>query len=71
MEKVYVQVDSKKLESGEVVPVRVNWEDGRFWDVDRVIHSCKSLEKEYDKAGNIQNNEILGDHISEPKEYKV
>ena len=48
MEKVYVQVDSKKLESGEVVPVRVNWEDGRFWDVDRVIHSCKSLEEEYE-----------------------
>ena len=40
MKKVYVQVDSERLDSGEILPVRITWHDGRVWNIDRVIHSC-------------------------------
>ena len=48
MKKVYVQVDSERLESGEVVPRTISWQDGRIWNIDRVIHSCTSLDSEYE-----------------------
>ena len=53
MNKVYVQVDSERLESGEVVPLTISWQDGRIWNgriwnIDRVIHSCRSLDGEFE-----------------------
>ena len=48
MKKVYVQVDSERLESGEIVPLRISWQDGRIWNIDRVTHSCASLDGEYE-----------------------
>ena len=48
MKKVYVQVDSERLESGEIVPLRISWQDGRIWNIDRVIHSCASFDGEYE-----------------------
>ncbi len=48
MKKVFVQVDSNRLENGEVVPQTISWADGRVWDIDRVIHSCGSLDGEYE-----------------------
>ena len=48
MNKVFVQVDSKRLESGEILPVAISWQDGRFWNIDRVIHSCPSPDGEYE-----------------------
>ena len=48
MNKVFVQVDSKRLSSGEVVPLTITWEDGRVWAVDRVLHSCPSPDGEYE-----------------------
>ena len=48
MKKVYVQVDSERLDSGEILPVRITWHDGRVWNIDRVIHSCASLDGEYE-----------------------
>ena len=48
MNKVFVQVDSKRLESGEIVPVTISWQDGRIWKIDRVIHSCPSPDGEYE-----------------------
>lgn len=48
MNKVYVQVDSKRLDTGEVVPLTLVWEDGRTFNIDRVIHSCVSLDGEYE-----------------------
>ena len=32
MKKVYVQVDSERLDSGEILPVRITWHDGRVWN---------------------------------------
>ena len=48
MKKINVQVDSEKLESGEIVPLRILWQDGRIWNIDRVTHSCASLDGEYE-----------------------
>lgn len=48
MKKVYVQVDSERLDSGEILPVRITWHDGRVWNIDRVIYSCASLDGEYE-----------------------
>ena len=48
MEKVYVQVDSERTESGEIIPTAISWMDGRIWNVDRVLHSCVSLEGEFE-----------------------
>ncbi len=48
MEKVFVQVDSEKRESGEIVPKAITWVDGRAWNIDRVIHSCASPDGEYE-----------------------
>ena len=31
VKRIYVQVDSKRLESGEIIPLTISWEDGRFW----------------------------------------
>ena len=48
MKRVTVQVDSERLESGEIVPIRITRQDGRVWNIDRVIHSCASLDGEYE-----------------------
>lgn len=48
LNKIYVQVDSERLESGEVVPLSLAWADGRVWSIDRVIHSCVSPDGEYE-----------------------
>ena len=48
MEKVVVQVDSEKRENGDVIPKTITWVDGRAWNIDRVIHSCASLDGEYE-----------------------
>ena len=48
MNKVFVQVDSRRLESGEILPVTISWQDGRIWNIDRVIHSCPSPDGEYE-----------------------
>ena len=48
MKKVTVQVDSEQMVSGEIVPIRITWRDGRVWNIDRVIHSCASPDGEYE-----------------------
>ena len=48
MKKVYVQVDSERLDSGEILPDRITRHDGRVRNIDRVIHSCASLDGEYE-----------------------
>ena len=48
MKKIYVQVDSERLEGGGVVPKTVTWQDGRVWNIDRVTHSCASPDGEYE-----------------------
>ena len=48
MERVYVQVDSKRMENGDVVPLAIVWADGRVWNIDEVVHSCVSPDGEFE-----------------------
>ncbi len=48
MKRTFVQVDSERTESGEVLPGTVTWPDGRSWRIDRVLHSCASPDGEYE-----------------------
>lgn len=48
MNKVYVQVETERLDTGEVVPINILWEDGRSWKIDRVLHRCASMNGEYE-----------------------
>ena len=34
---VYINVIAKMLADGEVVPLRIEWEDGSFFDIDKVL----------------------------------
>ncbi len=48
MVKVFVQVESKQTENGEVVPLAIAWADGRMWKIDRILHSCVSPDREFE-----------------------
>ena len=48
MKKVYVRVDSERRGSGEIVPLKVSWHDGRSWNIDRVLHTCVSHDGEFE-----------------------
>ena len=48
MEKVFVQVDSERRETGEIVPKAITWVDGRAWNIDRVLHACASPDGAYE-----------------------
>lgn len=36
-EKIYVGIVSMTNADGSVVPLKLVWEDGRVWDIDRVL----------------------------------
>lgn len=42
MGMVEVDVKCKYDDNGVLVPYRVCWEDGRFWNITRVVHTCSS-----------------------------
>ena len=48
LKKIYVQVDGEQRGNGDIVPLTISWGNGRVWDIDRVIHSCGSLDGEYE-----------------------
>ena len=48
MKKICGQVDVERQERGEVIPLTVSWQDGRIWNIDRVLHSCISHDGEYE-----------------------
>jgi hypothetical protein len=37
MRKVYVDVTLKQNKYGEIIPLSVTWEDGRKYEIDRVV----------------------------------
>lgn len=48
MEKIFVGVECLHTRDGTTVPERIIWHDGRTWKIDRVIHSCTSLNHEFE-----------------------
>lgn len=48
MNKTVVKVESETSENGIVIPKSITWVDGRKWQIDRVIHSCSSVDYEFE-----------------------
>ena len=43
----YVNMEVEFTKDGAVIPKRIRWKDGRIWNIDRVIHSCQSINNKY------------------------
>ncbi len=48
MEKVYVSVESITYADGSIVPLKIFWNDGRTWDIKRVIHMAEPVDDEFE-----------------------
>ena len=47
MEKVYVEVESRRYGKG-YKPLRIKWPDGRVWEIERTLYRCISSNNEYE-----------------------
>ncbi len=43
MNKVYVAVKCRWDGGSDPYPLRITWKDGRSWDIQRLLHTCRSL----------------------------
>lgn len=50
MRKVYVSVNADFTPEGQIVPLSFKWDDGRFYEIDRIIDIRKAASL---KAGGI------------------
>lgn len=48
MGKVKVGVDYNADADGVITPIRIHWSDGRAWDIDRVLHTCRSPDRSFE-----------------------
>jgi len=48
LKKVYVNVQCKHMTNGAVRPLKIEWHDGRVWEIKRTLHSCASSNGEYE-----------------------
>lgn len=48
MEKVYVSVESITYAAGSIVPLKIFWDDGRTWNIKRVIHMAEPVNNEFE-----------------------
>lgn len=48
MEKVYVSVESITYTDGSIVPLKIFWDDGRTWNIKRVIHMAEPVNNEFE-----------------------
>ena len=48
MEKVYVSVESITYADGSIGPLKIFWNDGRTWDIKRVIHMAEPVDDEFE-----------------------
>lgn len=42
MNRVSVAVDCSIDTDGLLVPLQIQWNDGRRWEIERVLHTCRS-----------------------------
>ena len=47
MNRVNVGVHCRVDTEGVVSPLKVMWEDGRVWDIERVLHTCRSPDMSF------------------------
>lgn len=48
MQKAYVSVICRCDKEGVMQPIRICWDDGRSWDVKRVLHTCTAAHHEFE-----------------------
>ena len=58
--KVYVNVVARFRKDGFLVPLTVQWEDGRVFQIDKVLSVCRSASLKAGGAGTRYTCRILG-----------
>ena len=48
MEKKYVSVNVDVDKDGVIRPLRILWDDGRQWEVAKVLHTCAASHYEFE-----------------------
>ena len=48
MKKVAVAVNCTVDTDGNIQPHSIKWNDGRHWDIERVLHTCRSPDSSYE-----------------------
>lgn len=48
MGKQYVSVESITYADGSVKPLKIFWDDGRTWDIKRVLHMTEAVDDEFE-----------------------
>ncbi len=48
MQKKYVAVNVEVDTDGVVYPIRIMWDDGRQWEVKKVLHTCTSAYNDFE-----------------------
>lgn len=46
MEKIFVNVECDNFPDGTVRPIRLQWQDGRSWEITRTLHISTPVEDE-------------------------
>jgi hypothetical protein len=58
--KVYVDVILKQDKDGNTVPLKIKWEDGRVYEVDRLLYKCKAASLKVGGCGMRYTVRIMG-----------
>ena len=48
MQKKYVSVNADVDTDGVIRPLRIVWDDGRQWEVTKVLHTCIASHNEFE-----------------------
>ena len=48
MHKKYVSVNADVDSDGVIRPLRILWDDGRQWEVTKVLHTCTASHNEFE-----------------------
>lgn len=49
--KTYVEVTARFDEDGKIIPIKILWQDGRIYRVDKVLNICKAASLKAGGAG--------------------
>ncbi len=58
--KVYVGVNARFESDGRLLPLSVTWEDGREYEIDRVLHVCRAASLKAGGTGTRYTVRIKG-----------
>lgn len=48
MSRVYISVESITYTDGFIKPIKIFWEDGRTWNIKRVLHVAEPIDNEFE-----------------------